>query len=586
MVFQMGFVNLPHRHLSDRRGGRHVLASAYSVLLCPVIAGLLIVGPIAAQDKLSPQAESAPGAATSTEPALVVTLASLDKLTNDVNYITGVVGQPQFGAIFTMMSGQFTRGIDTTQPIGFVVTLVDGAPEPIGLIPTSDVKQVLKSIEPQTGPVDEQPDGTLIIALGPNVVYIRQVGNWAVVARSSDLLDSAPANPGALFQGMGNEYDIAIRLKVQQVPKEVRGMLVGQLRQGFEQAMQQQAEDEQESTRQMAEGTIEQLEMVINDADELNLGWNIDQVGKQMNFDMSFTAMPGTNLAQMYGGQHPIASAFASVVRPDAAGYYHAAASISPEAIDQMRTSVDGSLSAVRKAIENAGDLNDEQRADINEMIDRVVKLTVASVSEGKMDFGALLLADETDFRFAFGAFVADGQEAAQVVKDLAEKVKNEPKAPRFLFDQEQYKGVTMHLVEADVPANEDEVRKIFGDTLKVHLGTGAKSVYLAVGNNSEALMKEIIDSSGDRAVAQRHVGQLRLTLLPVLRYAQSIEPNDSIAAMIDALSRAPDNGVVTAIADSIPNGQSTRFTIGEGVMQAVGAAARQAEQARQADQF
>ena len=226
------------------------------------------------------------------------------------------------------------------------------------------------------------------------------------------------------------------------------------------------------------------------------------------------------------------------------------------------------------------------QRADMTEMVDRIVELAVASIAEGKADLGALLLADESDFRFAFGSFVADGQEAAEIVKDLADKVKDEPKAPRFLFDQGEYKGVTMHLVEADVPAGEDEVRKIFGDTLKVHVGTGAKSVYLAVGNNSDALMKEIIDSAESDNGAARPVGQLRLTLLPILRYAQSVEPNDAIASMIDALARAPDSGLVTAVSDSLPNGQSTRLTIGEGILQAIGAAARQAEQARQADQF
>tara|TARA_R110002049_G_scaffold27321_2_gene94103 strand:+ start:216558 stop:218204 length:1647 start_codon:yes stop_codon:yes gene_type:complete len=542
--------------------------------------------PVAAQEQLGPQGGTVPAVAGNGDPALVVTLGSMDKLTNDVNYVTGIVGQPQAGAIFSMMAGQFTRGIDTTQPIGIVVTLVDGAPEPIALIPTADVKQVLKSIEPQTGPADEQADGTLIIALGPYVAHIRQMGNWAAIARSSELLNQAPANPNALFAGMGNDYDIAVRLKVQQVPPEARDMLIAQLRQGFEQAMAQQAEADQDSTREMAEGTIKQLEMVINDTDELKFGWNVDQPGKQMNIDVSFTAMPGTKLAQMYGGQHSIASNFSSVIRPDAAAYYHAASSISPVAIEQAKKSVDGSLSALRKSMENSDKLDDEQRAEISAMVDRLVKLMVDSISEGKMDMGGLLLADESDFKFAFGAFVSDGQEAAQIVKDLAAKVKDEPNAPRFMFDQSTYNGVTMHRIEADVPESEDEVRSVFGDKLNVHLGTGAKSLYLAVGNDSDSLMKELIDSSGSDSSSNRPMAQLRLTLLPILQFAQSVEPNDSVAAMIDALSRAPDAGLITAVGDSLPNGQSTRLTIGEGLLQAIGAAGRQAQQAAQADQF
>ena len=41
---------------------------------------------------------------------------------------------------------------------------------------------------------------------------------------------------------------------------------------------------------------------------------------------------------------------------------------------------------------------------------------------------GAMLLAKEGEFRFVMGAFVADGNEAAALVKDIADKVKNEIK--------------------------------------------------------------------------------------------------------------------------------------------------------------
>ncbi|MFG0262932.1 MAG: hypothetical protein ACF788_11125, partial [Novipirellula sp. JB048] len=156
----------------------------------------------------SPQAENAGSAISdATEPVLVVTLGSINKLMQDINYLTGAVGQPQYGGIFQMMAGTFTQGVDMTQPIGIVVPLVNGAPEPIALIPTADVRTVLKRLEAQTGPADELDDGTLVIAVGANTMFIRQVGNWAAIARSRELLDVAPADPISLFEGMGNDYD-------------------------------------------------------------------------------------------------------------------------------------------------------------------------------------------------------------------------------------------------------------------------------------------------------------------------------------------------------------------------------------------
>ena len=78
-----------------------------------------------------------------------------------------------------------------------------------------------------------------------------------------------------------------------------------------------------------------------------------------------------------------------------------------------------------------------------------------------------------------------------------------------------------------------------------------------------------------------RPVGQMRFTLMPILVFAQSIEANDTLSAMIDALSRAPDPGEMTVVQDNIANGQESQIKIGEGLLQALGAAARQAQQKR-----
>ena len=289
----------------------------------------------------------------------------------------------------------------------------------------------------------------------------------------------------------------------------------------------------------------------------------------------------------MYDGTKAIPSAFASVIREDAAAYLHQAASISPEAIEDSEASMEASLGAIRSALDSQPGLTESQRDDINALVDRIIELSVKSASEGKSDLGALLLADEDEgFKFVFGAFVADGNEVAAIAKEVAAKVENEPGAPEFKFDISKYNGVTMHLVQADIPASQDEARRMFGDKLRVHIGTGKQSMYLAFGKNSESLMKELIDSGKKKTSADRPVGQMRMTMMPMLKYAQSIESNDALAAMIDALTRSPDEGNMSIVAESIENGQKFSVDIGEGILQAIGAAVQQAQQALPAGQF
>ncbi|TWT80870.1 hypothetical protein CA13_23160 [Planctomycetes bacterium CA13] len=550
------------------------LTAAFAISLSPLKN-------VSAQESLQPSSGGGSAVADSTDPVVVVSVASVNKLMQDVNYITGVVGQPQFGGMFQMMAGTFTQGVDMDRPIAVVVPLVNGSPEPIAMLPTSDVKLVLKRLEAQTGPADELDDGTLVVALGPNTVYIRQVGDWAALARNRELLGLAPADPSAILQGMGNAYDVSIRLRMQQVPTETRNMLIAQIRQGFEQAISKQDQADAEGTKAMAESSIKQLEQLIQDTDELKIGFNIDQSAKEIVFDGQFTAVEGSDLAAIYGGQKAIPSQFASVIREDAAGYYHAAMSISPEAIDQTVQSMKTATAAIDNAINQSDDLDDNERLEVQALVGRLIDLATDSVKEGKADVGALVLTNENDFQFVFGSFVADGNEAAQIVKDLAAKLRSEPKAPAFLFDQDTYNGVTMHRIEAEVPEGEDEARSVFGDTLRVHIGTGPKSVYVAVGKNSDELMKNLIDSGASDAGGTRPVGQLKIRLLPILKYAQSIEANDTIAAMIDSLAGAVDQGEVRMVSNSIPNGQDSRVTLTQGLLEAIGAAARQAQQAK-----
>nr|WP_255713088.1 hypothetical protein [Rhodopirellula sp. JC740] len=535
---------------------------------------------VTAQEKLTPGGGSAVAGQT-TDPVVVVTLGSIDQLTRDLNYFSGAIGQPQLGGMFAMMAGTFTQGIDTNQPIGVVVPLIDGAPEPIAMLPTANVKTVLKRMEAQVGPADELDDGTMVIAIGANTVFIRQVGNWAVLARNRSVLDRAPADPSAIIGEMGADFDIGVRLAVQQVPPGMRAALIGQIRQGFDQAMKQQPNADDASLEYAAQ-SIEQLEQVIDQTEELMIGIDIDSTNRRILLESEFTAVAGTKLARIYEGQKPIPSAYSSVIREDAAGYVHFAGSIGPEALEQAQTSIDGALQMVKSALSQTDKLSEEERAEATDMIRRVVELIMDSAKEGKSDFGALLLTDANKLQFALGSFVSDGGEAASIVKDIAAKVQGHGDAPNFEFDVDNYKGVNMHLISADVPASEDEVQKIFGDQVRVHIGTGPKSLYVALGDASVPLMKQMIDSEGSPvAPSGSTLMQMQVNLMPILQFAQSIENNDAIAAMIDALSRADDAGELRIVSEAIENGQVSRIIVGDGMLQAIGAAARQAQQAK-----
>jgi len=506
-----------------------------------------------------------------TQPVLVVSVGSINKLTQDINYITGVVEQPQFGGMFSMMAGVYAQGMDMDRPLGVLVPMVKGTPEPIVVVPTSDVKPILKRLEAQTGPVDELEDGTLVLTIGPNTAYVKQNTNYAVAARNKDVLKLVPQDISGLFEGMGNEYDVAMRLNVQQIPVEVRNVLVDQMRRGFESAMQSQQQDA-ESAREVAEQSIEQLEQLIQQADQLMFGLDIDQSAQNIGIHLSFSAVSGSELAAIYGGQQPIPSRFASVIRDDAGAYFHSATSVSAEAAEQASASLESSFQTLATALSREGNLSEDQIDEIEGYTRRLKQLVVDTLKEGKADMGGVVLAGADTFQVALGTFVADGNEVAALAKDLSKKVPESPDAPTFQFDTGDFNGVTMHLIEADVPADEDEARSLFGEKIQIHIGTAPKAVYVAVGQGSDELMKRLITAGGDDTGGERPLAQINVKLLPFMQLAQSVEPNDAVAQIITALSKSQDKGQIRVVSESIPNGSAVDVTFGEGLLRAVGA--------------
>lgn len=549
----------------------NIITRSYRDIFC--VGALLTALFISSQ----PKAYAQNAADSDGDPVVVVTLGSVNKLMQDVNYVSGMAGQPQAGGIFAMMAGTFTQGIDTTQPMAVIVPLVEGMPQPLALIPTADVKTVLKRLEAQTGPVDELKDGTLVIAVGVNTIYIRQQGDWAIIAPDRDVLNFAPSDPASLFGDDAEQSDLAIKLKMQQIPMPIRSMITSQMRLGFEQAMAQQSGGaDTEASREMAEASLDQIEQLITDTDELELGFNVDQAAKAISFHTRFTAMEDSDLGKLLSSQKAIPSAFSSVIRPDAAMFYHSASSISPELATQTKASLESVKTSLESVLETQAGLPSNLQAEITDYFSRILDLTAASMEKGKSDIGAMLIAGENKLQFALGGFVADGNEVAKIAKEIGAKLESVPDAPSFSFDREVYEGVTLHLVEMKIPAYEAEARALLGNNFKIHVGTGKESVYLAMGKGSKKLLTEMIDAAGSDSSENRPVGQMQVKLLPMMEFAQSMSSDDSIKAMIDSLSRSTDAGKMTIVTETVPNGQEFKISIGEGLMQAVGAAARQ----------
>lgn len=551
-----------------RRNFFGALTAGLAVALCGSFASEL-----SAQEPATAEANDAPIA--------VVALSGVQPLSNSVVYLAEAAGQPGAGAFFAAIVGGQTEGIDPKRPIGLTVQLVDGAPSPLLFLPSSDISVFLKRLEAQLGPaeeLEEAPD-IKVIAAGATLLYIKQSGDWAFASQNRSALDNLPKDPTKLLGNLVETYDIGVRVNVQQIPADQRDLIVNALKTGFEQVMAQQSQAAggpaaDEESRRAAEQALEQLAAGIEETDMFMFGLAIEQDRGRVFFDLASTAVEGSENAKIADNTMAIPSKFASVIDPEAAMYYHAASSVSPEAVEQVRASITQSMGQLRSQLKNAEGLSTEQREELTVTLRRLFDMIGDTIEEGKFDIGFKVDTSSLPLKAYGGAFVADGAEVADFVKELAGKLQGLPDAPTFSFDEGEYKDTTLHTVTAKI--DDPNAAKLLGETLTIKLGTAPNATYFALGDDAEATLKGLIDKAAiDTEAADRPLGQFYVSLVPILETVRAAAPLPVVDSILNALSGDENTSRVLLISRSIPRGQSVRLIIGEGIIRAAGQATK-----------
>ncbi|QEG40710.1 hypothetical protein [Roseimaritima ulvae] len=565
-----------------KRSNPFKAAAWVAVTLATSIVGL--AGPAQAQSDAA-QLPTLDTSEAASQPVAVVSLSGVAALGDAAIFLSDAAGQPAAGGMFATMARGFTTGIDPQRPMGLVVNMKDGAPAPLLFVPSDDISKFLQRMEGQLGPaekLEDDPD-TLVIAAGASLLYIKQSGKWAFAAQNRELLKDLPADPLKLLGGLDKTYDVAVRVNVQQVPVDQRNMLIGALKQGFQQGMARQAAgsgadaEAAAEAQRVAEASLQQLEDEIENTETLMFGLSVDTERARTFIDLVSTAVEGSETAEIYTNTFALPSKFASVISPDAAAYYHASTSVSPKAVERMRSSIDQSMQTLRRQIEKNDDINDIQKQELLQFIRQFVDLSMNTIEEGKLDVGFQLDLSGTHAKLFGGAFVSDGAKVVDLVKELAAKLQNDPQAPKFSFDESTYKGVNIHSVVAKIA--DDKAAEILGEELTIKLGTANDAFYFASGDDAEGTLKQLIDSGAqDTEGVKRPLGQFYMSLTPFVRLIDRVDSNDIVAAVLQAAQNSEQTDRVRLTTHTIDRGQAIRIVVGEGIFRAAGAGAAAAQ--------
>jgi len=563
---------------------------------------------------LAPAAFAQPeGAAPADEPqgqqtVAVAALGSYDSLLSDADYLGGLVGRPGVSQMVEQTLNFFTQvkglvGVDKSRPMG-VVLQTDGVQFiPIGCLPINDLESVLGIAQGFGFEPLDAGDGVTELEMPDRTIYLKAVGEWTYVAQTIEALSSVPSDPLPMLNELVSKYDLGVRVMAQQVPPMYRQVALQQLRMGVEQGLEQQPEetDEQfELRREMSMKQLEQLALLINDLDEMTVGWSVDPEGKRTFLEGAYTLSPESELLKQLEGYKDPRTDYVGFKRPDAGFSMAVAVDTPPEVVEEQRGQIEASIEMLRKQFSAAMEEQSDEIPDEN--VRNVLKQVGADLFDvledvalsGEMDLAGSLKLGGNTFSLIAGGKVPDPAKVEAAVKKLVDVAKEQPDSENITveWDADEHEGVAFHTMKIEITDDAEDAAKaraVFGEELPIAFGVGEESLYLAVGAESLEACKQAIDAS--RADADASVLPLEMTIAlgQVIAFAEQVadeQNRPAVAMMSQVLATAEGADHIRITQSAIERGVTQRMVAEEGVIKAIGVAAAQAAaQAQQQQQ-
>jgi len=535
--------------------------------------------------------------ASETKTLAVIAVNSYDELVADIGFAGSLADRPETGQMIDGMIALFTQGkglagVDKSKPWGVVVQTDGEKLRPIGCLPVTNLDEVLSLTQPFGVQVEENSEGIKVISM-PNqrTLYAKAKGGWAFLSLSTESLACAPSDPASLLTKLVAEYDVAARISVPNAPEMYKQQAIAAMQAGLKQGLEQQeGEDDAkfEARRQLAEAQMKQIVEMIQEIDEVTMGWALDAKEQRAFADFSYTFLPDSKMAKQMNSYGQPQTNFAGFYQSDAALTMSAASKTDPELIkndiEQIRAGIQTMRQQAMKALDEETEFPDDATRDavkaaMNDFIDALQ----STIETGQMDGAAALQLHPEKMTLVAGMLVKDPSKIEGALKKLAAAAEKDPDFPGVQWNAATHGNVNFHTIKVPVPDTDANTRRLLGEELNVAIGIGSDAVYVAMGPDYLEAVNQAIDASKTDANKAVPPFEVSASLGQIMAMAAAYEENadqkqlaQSIADMLQGEAQGRDH--LRMVGKFIPNGLRYRFEAEEGVLRANGKAVADAQ--------
>ena len=540
---------------------------------------------------------AAEGTGGGLKPLVVVSVSGYDQILKDIAFIGQLGGDPELGkeaqaALKQALQTEDLAGLDKTRPCG-VVAQTDGQQQfPVfGFVPVTDLKALLKSLEPMLGKAEEEK-GVYSVDFHNTRLLIQEKKGWAFIANSPEVLAQTPADPLALLGGLNKSYDLAVQVTFKNIPPIFRMMMMAPLQSGFQQGMDRrpgETDDEYNVRTKVGRQALEQVTQVLGDLDTFILGIAVDPASATARLDYSLTALPGTKTAQqMAAASHgSLKTALAGLRQKDAAVVAYNVGELSSSDARQIQGVIDSAKQNALQELEKQG-LRDDQVQQAKKLLGQMIDMAKETVAGRKLDVGVAAWMNAKLLTVVAGSRAVDTAKLDKLLREVAaQAIKDDPDTAGMIkLDAENYLGFRFHT--ASIPMNDlgelPRLRELVGESLEVVVAVGEDSVYLAAGRDPVAKLKQVIQQSQAQPGKSTGPAEVAVDLAPIAELAAGVlDENDKPVAnkVRGILQKSPGKAHVTLTPVPIPGGVQVRIEFQEGLLRLIGAAKDLAGQAQ-----
>lgn len=522
------------------------------------------------------------------KPILVVSVASYQRVIDDIGFIGKLADSPDLaqnleGMITFFTQGAGLAGLDKGRPWGFAASTDGLSFQILGFVPVTDIDKLLAALSGFLGNPDKENGVYKVQAPGlPISLYIKEKDGYAFISQDTAGLSNLPKDPVKLLGGLDKQYDVAVKLGIQNIPDVFRQLAIDQIKLGVEGSLEQGPDESDEQYQRRSKNTQQQMDTLVttlNELDELMLGLAIDQSARRAYIDLSMTAVDGSKTAKQMVSLPAPPTKFAGFLMPDAVATLHVNSKSAPDATAQTAALLQQARSQVESQLDQESIGNEQVRATLKDVVGQVMDVITDTVKQGVMNGGAVVVGSGP-YTLAGGGYVSDGSRLEGVVKKLAELAQKEPDFPKdgLKLNADSHKGVAFHTLEIPVPADDDNaamIKKLLGEKVKLTVGIGKQSAFIAVGEKGVETIKKVIDKSEGVTEAPGKPFELTVRIAPIVKFLAEGDGANPLLSSIAGGLKESGKDRLQLTAQPIKNGYLYRLEAEEGVLKVLGQAVK-----------